>query len=119
MSTIARLQAKLRDIDRRSEAIRAAAEATDRSLTDAERDRLDDLADRFDTIEADIRRIETIERQRRAAAATSATEEDCEETPAPEPAAHVAGSRTEGRASDAGTNEPICASRTISAVWRM
>jgi len=96
MSAIESLRTRLQDINRRSEAIRAAAEAMDRTLTDAERDKLDDLADEFDTVEADIRRMETIERQRQAAAAGPDASPSAGQAPEPhEPETRPQGNRAQ------------------------
>lgn len=64
MSNLDALRARLADITRRSEAISAGAAAMDRALTDEERAKLDELAREFRAVEADIARLETIERHK-------------------------------------------------------
>ena len=73
MSNLESLRAKLGDISRKSEAITAGAAAMDRPLTDEERAKLDELAREFQAMEADIARMETIERQKAAAAGAAQT----------------------------------------------
>jgi hypothetical protein len=73
MSTLESLRAKLGDISRRSEAVTAGAAAMDRPLTDEERAKLDDLAREFQSVEADIARLETIERQKASASGSGQT----------------------------------------------
>lgn len=71
MSNLESLRTKLAEINRRSEAITAGAAAMDRALTDEERAKLDELAREFQATEADIARLETVERQKASMSAAS------------------------------------------------
>lgn len=70
MSNLESLRTKLAEINRRSEAITAGAAAMDRALTDEERAKLDELAREFQATEADIARLETVERQKASMSAS-------------------------------------------------
>lgn len=64
MSNLDSLRARLAEINRQSEAISGGAAAMERPLNEEERAKLDTLSTEFQTIEADIARLETIERQK-------------------------------------------------------
>lgn len=79
MSELERLRGRLAEINRQSEAITAGAAAMERSLNDEERAKLDTLSQEFQTVEADIARLEALERQKASVSGGAAA--------APEPAA--------------------------------
>ena len=79
MSELERLRGRLAEINRQSEAITAGAAAMERSLNDDERAKLDTLSQEFQTVEADIARLEALERQKASVSGGA--------TAAPEPAA--------------------------------
>lgn len=64
MSNLDSLRARLAEINRQSEAISGGAAAMERPLNEDERAKLDTLSTEFQAIEADIARLETIERQK-------------------------------------------------------